>query len=110
MKLVALELPDAYIVELEPHVDDRGFFARTWCSREFAEAGQHENTVFIGSAKLGFPEAARDKEGLSFFLHSLNVIDRLVGDLSVRIGIIGYVRCFKDRAALLLAVAWVDKL
>lgn len=39
MKLVALELPDACVVELEPHVDDRGFFARTWCSREFAEAG-----------------------------------------------------------------------
>jgi dTDP-4-dehydrorhamnose 3,5-epimerase len=39
MKFVALELPDAFVIELEPHVDDRGFFARTWCAREFAEAG-----------------------------------------------------------------------
>lgn len=39
MKFVALELPDAFVIELEPHLDDRGFFARTWCSREFAEAG-----------------------------------------------------------------------
>ncbi|MFZ1864167.1 MAG: dTDP-4-dehydrorhamnose 3,5-epimerase [Polyangiales bacterium] len=39
MRFVALELPDAFVVELEPHLDDRGFFARTWCSREFAEAG-----------------------------------------------------------------------
>ena len=31
-------------------------FARVYQS--FAEQGQHENTVFIGSAKLGFPEAA----------------------------------------------------
>ena len=39
MKLVALDLPGAHIVEIEPHVDERGFFARTWCAREFAEAG-----------------------------------------------------------------------
>jgi len=39
MKLVALALPGAHLVETEPHVDDRGFFARTWCSREFAGAG-----------------------------------------------------------------------
>lgn len=39
MKLVALDLPGAHLVELEPHVDARGFFARTWCSREFARAG-----------------------------------------------------------------------
>ncbi len=39
MKMKALDLPDAVVVELEPHVDERGFFARTWCSREFCEAG-----------------------------------------------------------------------
>jgi dTDP-4-dehydrorhamnose 3,5-epimerase len=39
VKLLALDLPRAHLVELEPHVDDRGFFARTWCSKEFAEAG-----------------------------------------------------------------------
>jgi dTDP-4-dehydrorhamnose 3,5-epimerase len=32
-------LPGAYVVELEPHRDARGFFARTWCRREFAEHG-----------------------------------------------------------------------
>jgi dTDP-4-dehydrorhamnose 3,5-epimerase len=39
MKLVALDLPGAHLVELEPHVDERGLFARTWCSREFTSAG-----------------------------------------------------------------------
>ena len=39
MKIVPLELPGAAVVELEPNTDDRGFFARTWCSREFEEAG-----------------------------------------------------------------------
>lgn len=32
-------LPGAYLIEIEPHTDDRGFFARTWCQREFVEHG-----------------------------------------------------------------------
>jgi len=31
------KLRDAYIVEIERREDDRGFFARSWCQREFAE-------------------------------------------------------------------------
>jgi dTDP-4-dehydrorhamnose 3,5-epimerase len=30
-------VPGAWILELDPHEDERGFFARTWCARE-AEA------------------------------------------------------------------------
>lgn len=29
----------AWLVEPEPHQDERGFFARLWCRREFAEHG-----------------------------------------------------------------------
>lgn len=32
-------LRGAFVVELVPNVDDRGFFARTFCEREFAENG-----------------------------------------------------------------------
>ena len=32
-------LAGAVVVELERHEDDRGFFARTYCDREFAAAG-----------------------------------------------------------------------
>ena len=32
-------LPGAYVVELERHQDDRGFFARMYCAREFADHG-----------------------------------------------------------------------
>jgi len=39
MKFEALELSDAFLIELEPHVDNRGLFARTWCAEEFAGAG-----------------------------------------------------------------------
>jgi dTDP-4-dehydrorhamnose 3,5-epimerase len=29
-------LPGAFVVEIERHEDHRGYFARTWCAREFA--------------------------------------------------------------------------
>jgi dTDP-4-dehydrorhamnose 3,5-epimerase len=32
-------LDGAFLIEMEPHADDRGFFARAWCRREFAEHG-----------------------------------------------------------------------
>jgi len=32
-------LPGAYVIELEPHLDERGFFARTCCEDEFREHG-----------------------------------------------------------------------
>jgi dTDP-4-dehydrorhamnose 3,5-epimerase len=34
-----LDLMGAYLVEIEPRADERGFFARTFCEEEFAAAG-----------------------------------------------------------------------
>jgi len=34
-----LDLPGAHVIDLEPHRDERGFFARTWCRREFWDHG-----------------------------------------------------------------------
>lgn len=39
MKFVELGIPGAFLLEIEPHTDDRGFFARTFCARTFAEVG-----------------------------------------------------------------------
>lgn len=39
MRFSELELPGAWRVELEPHEDERGFFARTFCEKEFAAHG-----------------------------------------------------------------------
>ncbi len=39
MKFVKTPLVDAFVIELEPMRDDRGFFARGWCTREFEERG-----------------------------------------------------------------------
>jgi len=34
-----LSLKGSYLIDLERHEDERGFFARSWCSREFEEHG-----------------------------------------------------------------------
>jgi dTDP-4-dehydrorhamnose 3,5-epimerase len=39
VRFLPLDLPGAFRIELEPHSDERGFFARTFCAREFAAAG-----------------------------------------------------------------------
>ena len=33
------KLGDAYVIEIERHVDERGFFARAWCQQEFEARG-----------------------------------------------------------------------
>ena len=38
-------LPGAYVIDLEPQVDERGFFARAWCAREFAARGLESRLV-----------------------------------------------------------------
>lgn len=39
MRFRETPLPGAFVLEVEPHTDVRGYFTRTWCAREFAEHG-----------------------------------------------------------------------
>jgi dTDP-4-dehydrorhamnose 3,5-epimerase len=39
VQLIRTTLHDAYVIQLEPARDDRGFFARTFCTDAFAERG-----------------------------------------------------------------------
>jgi dTDP-4-dehydrorhamnose 3,5-epimerase len=39
MTFTETSLAGAYLIELEPRTDERGFFARAWCRREFDEHG-----------------------------------------------------------------------
>jgi dTDP-4-dehydrorhamnose 3,5-epimerase len=39
------KLPGAFLIEIDPLHDQRGFFARTWCSLEFSERGLNPNLV-----------------------------------------------------------------
>ena len=39
MKFTKTSIPGVVSIEIEPHVDERGFFARTYCALEFSSAG-----------------------------------------------------------------------
>lgn len=39
------KLKGAYIVDLEPHYDSRGYFGRAWCKKEFEKHGLNANLV-----------------------------------------------------------------
>lgn len=39
------KLKGAYVIKLEPHYDERGFFSRAWCKKEFKEHNLNENLV-----------------------------------------------------------------
>ena len=39
MKFTETKLKGAYIIEIEPRGDDRGFFSRVWCENEYQAHG-----------------------------------------------------------------------
>lgn len=41
MRFDPTPLPGAFVIEMERHQDERGFFARTYCASEFREQGLH---------------------------------------------------------------------
>jgi dTDP-4-dehydrorhamnose 3,5-epimerase len=45
MKFIKIPLEGAYLVEIDPHVDERGFFARTWCRDEALSHALNPNVV-----------------------------------------------------------------
>ncbi|NMF60995.1 dTDP-4-dehydrorhamnose 3,5-epimerase [Pseudanabaena yagii] len=45
MKFLETKLKGAYIIRLEPIIDHRGFFARSWCEQEFRDHGLNSNLV-----------------------------------------------------------------
>jgi dTDP-4-dehydrorhamnose 3,5-epimerase len=45
MRFHPTQLPGAYVIEPEPHIDERGLFARTFCAREFDSNGLADHFV-----------------------------------------------------------------
>ena len=63
MKFVPLEIEGAYVVAAEPVVDERGFFARSYCAQEFADHGMA--SVFV-QASLSSNRVAGTLRGMHF--------------------------------------------
>lgn len=49
MKFTETNLHGAFLVEIEPHVDDRGYFARVWCEQEFRDHGLNPEIAQINT-------------------------------------------------------------
>lgn len=47
MKFIPTEVDGCFVVELEPFTDERGYFARAWCSAEMNEAGAADHIAQI---------------------------------------------------------------
>lgn len=45
MRFLETDLPGAFVIELERHEDERGFFARSFCEKEFAAQGLAKSFV-----------------------------------------------------------------
>lgn len=56
-------LRGAFVIELEPRQDERGFFARVFCQREF---GQHMLKPMIAQANIAFNKRKGTLRGMHF--------------------------------------------
>lgn len=50
MKFTELQLRGAYLIEPEPHFDERGYFSRTFCQNEFKKHGLKTNLVQMSTS------------------------------------------------------------
>ena len=58
-----MELKGAFVIELDKITDDRGFFARAWCRREFEEHGLNPNLV---QCNISFNKTAGTLRGMHY--------------------------------------------
>ena len=63
MRFVATRLGGVFVIEQERHVDERGFFARTWCAEEFARKGLESA---LNQCSVSFNERAGTLRGLHY--------------------------------------------
>ena len=63
MRFTETAIRGAFIVDLEPHADDRGFFSRAFCAREFAEHGM---TTTISQVNTSFNHRRGTLRGLHY--------------------------------------------
>ncbi len=65
MKFKETKLKGAYTIEIEKIGDDRGFFARAWCKREFQD---HGLTASLAQANIAFNRERATLRGMHYQL------------------------------------------
>lgn len=61
MRFTPTAIHDVFIVDLEPRGDDRGFFSRIWCEKEFADQGL---ATTVSQMNLSYNKEAGTLRGL----------------------------------------------
>lgn len=59
MKLTETPLKGAFLIDLEPYQDDRGFFSRLFCAEEFTAKGLEGKIVQVNNSKSRFAKTLR---------------------------------------------------
>lgn len=63
MTLVKTKIPGAFEIRLEPKSDERGFFARTWCQKEFESYGLDSR---LAQCSVSFNARTRTLRGMHY--------------------------------------------
>lgn len=63
MLFIETKLKGVFVIELEKYSDDRGFFSRAWCQKEFKEQGI--NSRFV-QANIGFSKNSGTIRGIHY--------------------------------------------
>jgi dTDP-4-dehydrorhamnose 3,5-epimerase len=63
MRFIETHISGAYVIELEERADGRGFFARTYCAREFAE---HGLTARVSQCNLSYNHRRGTLRGMHY--------------------------------------------
>ena len=66
MRFEKLKINDAYIIRLNKIADDRGYFSRAWCQKEFEENGLEKNFV---QANISFNKYKGTLRGMHYQMH-----------------------------------------
>lgn len=63
MKFTETFLADAYVIDIEPHSDSRGYFGRTYCKKEFEKIGFKREFV---QTNISFSSKKHTLRGMHF--------------------------------------------
>jgi dTDP-4-dehydrorhamnose 3,5-epimerase len=63
MRFLETAIPGAWVIESDPHQDERGRFLRAWCAREFSELGLQFTPV---QANMGYSVVKGTLRGMHF--------------------------------------------
>lgn len=63
MKFTETKLSGAYVIDIEPIEDERGFFARSWCQNEFSKYGLCSDLV---QCNISFNKRAGTLRGMHY--------------------------------------------